>query len=357
MPEPVSSNKPAVQGELFFQNLLGRWSQAVSSEAGSVDVDLRLCDQNLRLRFSSRRLQIPFTRAFQHCLTSIPVSRKPDFIIHIFDGADISLPESPWLQSDFQRRSEISHNFGDDILASFLLGPDILNIYHRKLKQAVYWIRNGRQVPFYEQAAPFRHLLHWWLRERDWLLVHGAGIGDQAGRGLLLMGKGGSGKSTIATAALKDSFKFCGDDYCAVKTTPPFRLASIYPTAKLTLETCRMLALVPPAEESFKTGDKQVFFVAETSPEQIPESLLLTALVLPNYQSEVSQSDLRSLTAAQVTMHMAVSSLYQMPHSGASEFARLAGVARNLPGWQLTMPKDNPLAVTPVLRKILTHVE
>ena len=355
--ECFRSSEYSDQGDCFFHDLLDRWYRACCHEEKNGNVDLRLCGQHLLLRFSSSRLQLPLTRAFRHCIIPTIPSTKPDFVIHIFDGeSGVSLPDSPWLRPDFQRRGEINSRLSDDIIASFLMGPDILNIYHQRLKQAVYWIRDGRQIPFYEQAAPFRHLLHWWLREKGWLLVHGAGIGDQNDRGILLAGKGGSGKSTLAVAAaMSGTMKFCGDDYCAINTSPPFRLASIYPTAKLTEKTMEMLSL-SPSDGMLRGEEKQVFFMGEIMEKQIAESLALKGFVVPGRQPALSHPDLQPLTSGAVARHLAVSSLYQMPHAGAAEFTRLAEISRSIPGWSLTMPPGNPASAIPILREMLSHV-
>lgn len=346
------------QGDRFFQDLLESWHEACLLDRGSVDIDIRLCDQHMCLRFSSSRLQSSLTRALRHCIIPATSRAEADFVIHIFDGTSgVSLPHSPWLRADFQRRGEVNSRLSDEIVASYLTGPDILNIYHKRLKKAVYWIRNGKQIPFYERAAPFRHLMHWLLRENGWLLVHGAGVGDRDNRGLLVIGKGGTGKSTVATAAVVDGgMKFCGDDYCAINTSPPFRLNSVYLTAKLTEKTIEMLSL-SQVDAVYGDEGKQVFFMGETMAKQAAESLALKGFVLPCLCPANNPAGLRRMDSGEVARHLAVSSLYQMPHAGAREFACLAKAARSLPGWQMTVPTGSPSSAIPLLKGILSHAD
>jgi len=351
-------SKHSGEGDRFFQDLLESWDNACRRDTGPVDADIRLCDQRLRLRFSSSRLQSSLTRALNHCVVPKISHAESDFVIHVFDGTSgVSLPQSPWLTTDFQRRGEVNGHFSDDIIASYLVGPDILNIYHKRLQQAVYWIRNGRHIPFYEQAAPFRHLIHWLLREKGWLLVHGAGVGDRNNRGLLVVGKGGIGKSTMAiTAALDGGMKFCGDDYCAIHTSPPHRLTSVYLTAKLTEKTMEMVSL-SPADAVPGDEEKKVFFIGEMMAKQAAESLDLKGFVLPGLCPAETPPGLRMMDSGEVARHLAVSSLYQMPHAGAKEFACLAETARSLPGWRLTVPAGSPSSAIPLLKDILSHVD
>ena len=355
--ESLRESKYSSEGDRFFQDLLESWDNACRRDNGSVDVDIHLCDQRLRLRFSSLRLKSSLTRALRHRIVPTDPHAKSDFVIHVFDGTSgVPLPRSPWLRTDFQRRGEVNSHFTDDIVASYLIGPDILNIYHKRLKRAVYWIRNGRQIPFYEQAAPFRHLTHWLLREKGWLLVHGAGIGNRDNRGLLVIGKGGSGKSTVSIAAAIDGgMKFCGDDYCAINTSPPLRLNSVYLTAKLTEKTMEMLSLSAADAVSGDEG-KRVFFIGEMMAKQAAESLDLKGFVVPGLCPAETPPGLRMMDSGEVARHLSVSSLYQMPHAGAMEFASLAEAARSLPGWLLTVPTGSPSSAVPLLKGILSDV-
>jgi len=346
--------------ESFFQKLL-RFGQTILHPRGNpTTVDILLCDLHLRLAFSSQRLSELLTRAFQHCPTP-PEGSEPDFTLHIFSGeAEKFLAELPWEKSDFELpRGEISSSLGPDILAACYL-QEIVYICHRPTNQALCWFRKKDRPPRFEQAAPFRPILHWWLRENGWIMVHGAGLGNNDGLSLLLMGKSGTGKSTLSVAAaFSGEFQFLGDDYCAVKTDPPHHLATIYSTAKVSRESCRLLQLKPP-DTVLEITRKHLFFMAEELADRIPPTLPLAGLVLPeidfSQQCGPDFSAISPLTPAQAAIQLSVSSLYQLPHAGGNEFKRLSSVARTLPGWTLKLPNRSPEAIIPGLKKLFHEI-
>jgi len=345
------------RGDLFFQKLLDTWNQHTDdSESGPVSIDLQLCGFHLRLDFADRTLAAPLTRAFQHCSRPSPDSR-PDLTIHALAGDTVRLlRESPWRRNDLEQpRGEIRSTLGPDLIAS-LVGTDIISIYHRRSQRAVYCIRADSPIPQHEPAAPFRPLLHWWLREKNWYLVHGAGLGDEENRGLLLIGKSGSGKSTLAVASsIGGKLEFCGDDYCAIRVTPPYQLAPVFACAKMTEETRLMLNLPLPRSGLFiERSRKHLYFPDDTFTLRIPEQLDLTALVLPS-PATATHPEIEPLPPARTAIELSVSSLYQLPHAGRQEFNGLARLARTLPGWLLKVPDRKPAGALPLLKNILSE--
>jgi hypothetical protein len=342
------------QGDIFFQTLLELWNDAANAGENPVTTDLELCGFHLRLKFASQMLFSQLTQAFRHCPKPSPGSR-PDFTIHAYAGSPAQLiRKSPWQRDDLEQpRGEIRPVLGTGIIAS-LVGTDLINVYHRHRKQAVYCVRDDTPVPYHELAAPFRPLLHWWLREQNWFLVHGAGLGYDGKNGVLLMGKSGSGKSTLAVAAALDGgLDFCGDDYCAIRITEPYQLAPVFPCAKLTEETRLMLGL-KKSGLFIERSRKHLCFPGQTLTARIPpKNLDLAALVLPTRETGSTESSLRRLSPAQTAIQLAVSSLYQLPHAGETEFNGLAAMARKLPGWSLAVPDNKPLEAVSTLKSIL----
>ena len=72
------------------------------------------------------------------------------------------------------------------------------------------------------------------LAQRHGLMAicHAAVIGED-GVGLLIVGEGGRGKSTLALAAIGAGMDYLGDDYCLVDPQPPYRAYRLFNTAKL----------------------------------------------------------------------------------------------------------------------------
>ena len=79
-----------------------------------------------------------------------------------------------------------------------------------------YWVPDGNRAPPWEQAAPFRGISSsTWVARHGRRYVHGAAVGI-GGRAALIVGPGGSGKSTTALTCFAAGMDYAGDDYCIV---------------------------------------------------------------------------------------------------------------------------------------------
>ncbi|MEO8849196.1 MAG: hypothetical protein ABI440_11295, partial [Casimicrobiaceae bacterium] len=136
-------------------------------------------------------------------------SSAPALDLHIWNGAtdDVAL-----LDSDVLRRADSpAEGLGgfSDATSSAFYQPDsgVLSILDIALRRAHWWLADMASVPYYERAAPFKHILQWWVASRGGALLHSAAIGcrdPNDRRGLLVSGPSGSGKSSTALACLAD---------------------------------------------------------------------------------------------------------------------------------------------------------
>src|SRR5690349_17591533 len=111
----------------------------------------------------------------------------------------------------------------------------ILNVYERVSETAGFCVADPDELPHWERSSPFRQLLAWFFRARGLHLLHGAAVGS-ADAGCLLVGRGGSGKSSSALACLEwpePGLGVAGDDYCVVATRPRAVAWSLYRSAKV----------------------------------------------------------------------------------------------------------------------------
>ncbi len=333
----------------FFLKLLESWNKTAGNPA---EVRVRLCGNFIRLRFSGSRLLNRLTGAFRH--TCCEPGQHPDLTILVGCGNTMPLPPFTASKDAFGRRSELSTKPGSRLTASFMLGPDILSLLDQDRNIAIYWIREEHGLPAFEQAAPFRHIFHWFLRERGWMLVHAAAVGRE-NCGFLICGKGGSGKSTLAASTwASDGWQFAGDDYCAVSTRAPHQIFPLYPTAKLTVPTMRMLGLQQSRSTVFD-GEKAVWMAHDHCPERIPEYLKPVGLIIPSRTREPAPPT--RVSPAVAARHLVVSTLYQMPFANAADHQELAELTRTLPAWQMPVPEGQPRSALSGLDSLFHQME
>jgi hypothetical protein len=111
--------------------------------------------------------------------------------------------------------------------------PGLLFAVDLESNTAFCWKRDTSALPYWEIVSPFRPLLHCWFRSQGIQLLHAAAVGTQEG-GLLLAGRGGSGKSTTALACLNSSLRYLSDDFCTIgQQDGVYSAFGLYATAKL----------------------------------------------------------------------------------------------------------------------------
>lgn len=201
--------------------------------------------------------------------------------------------------------------------------------------RACYWTKDAAALPYYEHSAPLLHLLHWWLGERDLHLVHAGAVGTPAG-GVLLVGPGGSGKSTSTLACLGSPLGVVADDYTVVGLSPEPRAMALYRTAKLERGHDRRVEglidqLPDPANPVAVPNDKALYFLDRVEPE-VP----LRAVLVPKVTGR-SGHRLVEMPRSRAFAALAPSSILQLPGAGGRALAALRALLDLVPVYGLEL--------------------
>lgn len=158
--------------------------------------------------------------------------------VYAIDAATLGLAEPPseWhfpeeSQQDYQR---ICWQPDDGLALSSDDSRGVWHLWDMKQFEGAYWVADPARLPYWEHASPLRHFIHWVCLEHGVAMIHAAAIGKD-GRGVLLTGKGGSGKSTLTAAAVSDGWQTVGDDFVLLRITDgKVRAYPIFDILKLT---------------------------------------------------------------------------------------------------------------------------
>ncbi|WP_155893025.1 hypothetical protein [Intrasporangium chromatireducens] len=209
--------------------------------------------------------------------------------------------------------------------------------------EAWFWCLNGADLPYWEHAAPFRLILNWWLAAQGAGLVHAAAIGRPAG-GVLVVGKGGSGKSTTALLSLLGGMSYASDDYVIVERDIDGRgphIHSAFGSAKLDGQQCSLFpsldgALVNPDRQP---EEKAVFLVNRFAPDQMMPSMPLLAILTPRITGQPTTS-VRPGSSLAALAALAPSTIFQLPGAPATELRSMSEVVRSVPTYELALGTD-----------------
>lgn len=124
---------------------------------------------------------------------------------------------------------------------------------------------------------PFAKAVFLWAQKHNLIMLHSAAVGVK-GHGVLIVGHGGTGKSTLACSCLANGFEFISDDYCLLSASGTRTVYPIYTNVSLNPDSLSLLPMFKPFEILPMQGEKGAFEVSEIN---IKASLPVHAIVLP----------------------------------------------------------------------------
>lgn len=317
---------------------------AAAAVTGVVERHFRIAGRRLTLRFAGDALTEPVCRALAH-LEFRGRWATPDLAVHLWDsqstGVPPLLPEpahhtadsaGPWTLERFGHL-QVGHRA--DQVALSALDP--------RLAAAWYWVREPGLLEEWDRAAPLRALIHWWLAEQGIQLLHGGAVGVGP-RGALLVGRGGSGKSTATLACVRDGMDYAGDDFVAAAPATPPTVHSIYSSAKLEPHHLRRFPDLLPGfgadVDSTPPDQKLVAYLSELLPDRCRPGFTLNAMLVPSFH-DGARSYLEPATRAEVLQALAPSSLFLLPGAARQRtLTELTRIVAAVPSYRLRMGHD-----------------
>jgi hypothetical protein len=223
-----------------------------------------------------------------------------------------------------------------------------ISFFDTARRVAIYWMPDMKALPGADRAAPFLQIFQWCFQRCGLQITHGAVAGIPLGAALIV-GKGGSGKSTTAALAREEGLLHMGDDYCLLGAEPP-KVFAFYRSIKL---HPRSLGLAPlqgwRTQAAWTSEDKDVLLLDEEPPAELPLKIILLPRVTGGEKNAV-----RPAGAADALRALAPSSLFQLPGASAATFGFFAALARRLPAFHLDLGTDAH-NVGAVIRELLEN--
>lgn len=333
---------------------------------GSIDHFYTIGGHTVCLRFAGSSLIPYLTPALNH-LAAKPTS-APALTVCLWDQASTGIQLPPLLSSFIHSlytaseqlmvdgRGELKHYNSERFRAAFNPDSHVLSLLDTEQNLAVYWLNSkANQLPYYERGAPLRTILHWWINDRTHQFVHAGAVGMATG-GVLLAGKGGSGKSTTALACLGSELSYASDDYCLIATEHKPYVYSLYNTAKLRgIEDLQRFPQVAPHMTNVDRleTEKAMIFLNEHYPDKVIGGFPIKAILLPRV-SKQTESNLKVATAGAALAALAPSTLFQLPGAGRMALQTMSKFVRQVPCYVLEVGSDLSQIPEVILRLLST---
>ena len=323
----------------FFDGVHERFAQAVA-RVGEVHQDFRIAGTVVRLSFAGERLVPYLTRALQH-LRIEPVE-TPDATFCLWDSVStrVTMLPPPCDREGFSDRGDLWGFNSRRIKTAFHYHDFSVNLFDHERRTGIYWVQNADLLPYWVLSSPLRTLFHWWMERHGCQLVHAAAVGA-AGQALLVVGKGGLGKSSTALACLEAGFEFMGDDYVIVRHEPRPTVYGLYATAKINREDIERFSAFKPFlyKTEVPADEKAVLFLHPPFASQLRAEMPLAAIAVPRV---VEGEDTGFVPETRSVVHQAASftTMSQLPYAGDHTHRLFTQLCDKLPGYRIELGRD-----------------
>lgn len=307
------------------------------------------------IKSKSEKLLLKLTKALMHLKVeenSLPVA---SLTIEIWSGHDKLFSKLHSGDKSLVRLQSESNLFfytpGTGKASSF-------SYYDLDANRAVYCVEDENNIPWYEFAAPFRTIFHWFFIRNGYELIHGASVAN-ANRGVLFLGKSGRGKtSTSLTALLASDLYFLGDDYVLLNKSAS-EVFCLYSSAKMDNTSLVRFkgALNLNGFSKPKDNEKHIIFLFERFRYKVQKSAPICAVALPEVDTKNKTSSWEKVSPSRVLLEVASSTIFQsLPQDRKYSFKLLAGCINRCKQYKFRVSTD-PVEIGLSIKKQLSKLQ
>ncbi|MEP6566398.1 MAG: serine kinase [Mesorhizobium sp.] len=266
---------------------------------------------------------------------------EPCRILVASAGVDGMMLPPEWGNEDFHSRRFEKALAGTSFRAEYDHALRFWQIFDLSRNIGVQWMQSDRAYPPWEPGSPLRVFLHWFYSARGLRLTHAGTLGRR-GRGVLLVGRGGSGKSGTVVDGVLAGMQTVGDDYVLLDQVGGFPTAyPVFRTFKQDAGGLHRLGLFEAITAGRQPNwqGKYEFFSEDLDGATMTPSLEIRALLVPHVAGQ-RHTELTTVSQARAMLALAPSGLFQMPGERDSGVARFAGLVRSLPCFGLALGSE-----------------
>jgi hypothetical protein len=322
---------------VYLNNMHKTFMSAISRSKYPKETFISINGLKIKLCFMEEALYSSIIPSFEHLICD--EAQDEAFIINIWDdrSTDIIFPDSPWSKDISRATDKILMFNKDQVHMLYNPASKVYSLIDADTKIAYYHVPDAYLIPYYERSSPFRMILHWSLEQNGMHLIHSAAVGIE-GKGILLVGKGASGKSTTALASLINGLDYIGDDYIAVSRDSDPMAFSIYNSVEVNndiLDKIPGLGGCVDNPERLDT-EKALIFLNRNFNRNIIRQLTIKAIVMPVITGE-PVSHIYGISPIIAFAELASSTIFQMPGSGRAMLSGLKKVLDDTPVYAMKL--------------------
>ncbi|MER9410935.1 serine kinase [Mesorhizobium sp. M0589] len=257
------------------------------------------------------------------------------FVAH--PGIDGVLAPATWGRGDYNHHAFANRLEEAGLRGSYYHDLDFWQFHDPQRHVGAQLMMSADAFPPWEQGAPLRAFLHWEYAARGMRLTHAGTLGID-GKGVLLAGSGGAGKSGTVVAGLLNGLDSVGDDYVLIDRTEGVTAYPLFATLKQDPEGFKRLKLEGRLKsyQPLNWQGKHAFRIDEIAPRPPPASLDIIALIVPHIRGG-ARSSVMPISRKDAMIALAPSGIVQMPGEREAGFRFFSELTRDLPCYRLSL--------------------
>jgi hypothetical protein len=313
---------------------LDRLVSAAAAARGVVEKHYVIAGLRVLVRFAGEAMLERIGGSLAHL--EAPAAESVALTINVWDSASTGTEAPPVLGTELEAdgTGPIYYYDVDGVQALSRWGT--LSVFAEP-DEAWFWAPAPERMLSWDWASPLRAILHWWLGRHGILQVHGGAVGTADG-GVLIVGRGGSGKSTTALASLAAGLRYAGDDYVAIQPRPQPWIHSLYSSGKLEPHQLARFPELEPALANPVRGDqdKAIVYAHSRYDDATISGFLLKAVLVPTIAGGTATRILPT-SGSSALAALAPSTIFQLHPPQANALSEMAALVRQVPSLSLEL--------------------
>ena len=316
------------------------FADAVAARAGSVhESRLRFGGRPVLLRAVGPALAEQLARCFEVEADDRADPRPAHLTVHAWDRAHTGvgcpgIPHAP--DSTAVLGPGLVHQYGGGRVVRYDR-PDIVKALDRATGDLFLCVTDASRAGLSDLSKPFPHLLATWYFDQGIHILH-AGLVADRGRGVLIGGAAGAGKSTTTLACALAGFDVLGDDAVGTEIASDRCVGhACYSTVRFDEGTLRRLPRLaehslPPTAPADR--GKHLAYVVDVLGHRPNPEASLEAIVMPTVAG-AGATRLVEARGSTTLRRLAPSTLLRGLGGGSAGMAHMGELVRRLPSYEL----------------------
>lgn len=336
--------------ESSLPNALGALFEAAVESRGIIDRRYEIAGGSVMLRFAGPAMLSRIGGSFEHL--AVVSDRSPDLTVHVWESESTMTEMPPALGSAVAGDGTGPVYYFEEDGVRAISKWRTLTAYDTSSGDAWFWAPSAGEMLSWDWASPLRAVLHWWLGRRGILQIHGGAVGEPSG-GVVIVGRGGSGKSSTSLAALLGGLAYAGDDFVALEGGDTPYVHSLYSSGKLESHQLERFPSLAPAVVNPRRlpEEKAVISAARVEGALTTSGFPLRAVLVPRIKGG-PETTLVPTSATTALVALAPSTIFQLHPPQEDVLATMAAILRRVPCFSLQLGTELE-RIPPVIASLL----